>query len=284
MSTTAFCPGHITGFFSLSEDHGNLEKIGSKGAGFSVDRGVTAKVDIEGSGWTIIVDGNETSFLTVEKAVSNFAAGGTIELKTDLPFSQGFGMSGACSLSSTVAVCHALDIPREKAVKAAHIAEVFCRTGLGDVIAQSKGGFERRIKPGVPPYGEIESEEIDREVVLAVVGLPLITPHVLSDPILSEWIKKIGNECIEEFSPKPSFENFLKISHKFAFETKFAKKSLKDALWETREFGEGSMSMIGNSVFMVGDTEKLKSTLEDMVGPDRVFVVNIDNKGTRILE
>lgn len=284
MRTKAFCPGHITGFFSLSEDHGNLEKIGSKGAGFSVDRGVTAEVDIEGNGWNIIVDGNETSFLTVEKAVSNFAPGGTVHLKTDLPFSQGFGMSGACALSSAVAVCHALDIPIEKGVKAAHIAEVFCRTGLGDVVAQSKGGFERRIKPGVPPYGEIKSEEIDTEVVLAVVGLPLITPHVLSDPILSEWIKKIGDECIEEFSPEPSFDNFLKISHKFAFETKFVKPSLKDALWETRELGKGSMSMIGNSVFTVGDTEKLKSTLEEIVGQERVFVVNIDNQGARVLD
>ena len=49
MEATAFCPAHITGFFKAHlEGHGNnLENLGSMGAGFSINQGVTTRVKIE---------------------------------------------------------------------------------------------------------------------------------------------------------------------------------------------------------------------------------------------
>ena len=140
MTSKAFCPAHITGFFSLPLDSEEMgEKEGSRGAGFSLELGATAEVELDKRGWDIVVNGEPTSFMVVEKTVFNFASGGSIDIETDLPFSQGFGMSGACALAAGTALLEELGEDTERALSAAHKAEMFCRTGMGDVLAQYTG-------------------------------------------------------------------------------------------------------------------------------------------------
>lgn len=287
MSSEAFCPAHITGFFTLPFEGKNYEndtRMGSKGAGFSVELGAHAEAHVGGKGWDIIVNGEQSSFLVVEKTVYNFAKGGTVEIETDLPFSQGFGMSGACALSAALAVLKEVGKSPDAALPAAHKAEMFCRTGMGDVLAQTKGGFEVRIEEGLPPAGEIKVEKIERDLVLAVSGDQLITPDILKDPFMVGWINSVGEELMEEFEPDYAFEDFLDLSLRFAEETEFIKDSIKPALEAGKKAGNGSMAMIGNSVFFFGDTEELSDLLEEEVGQENVYMTRIDNEGARIIE
>ncbi len=284
MSTRAFCPGHITGFFLPSGFDTKIEHIGSRGAGFSIELGVTADVHVGGKDWKIAIDGKRQSITVVEKTVSNFAKGGTVDLQTKIPFSQGFGMSGACALSAGLAAAEEVGRERKDAVKAAHMAEIFCRTGLGDVVAQSIGGFETRIKEGLPPFGEIKKTEIDMEVVIGIMGSVLITPDVLRDPSMSEWIKIIGEECMDEFLPDDGFDEFLDLSYKFATETRFLRDDMIHFFSETKDIGKGSMSMIGNSIFMVGNIKEIENLLVNRVGENNVFVTKIDNQGARLMD
>ncbi len=281
MTSKAFCPAHVTGFFTVSEHHFQLEKVGSRGAGFSLDMGAYTEVDVGGNDWEITVNGEKSSFLLVEKVLGNFAPGGRVKINTDVPFSQGLGMSGACALSAGLAVCAETGGEKEEAIRQAHNAEVFCRTGLGDVIAQSIGGFEVRLKEGLPPYGKIQKTEIEKEIVIAIMGQPLITTNVLTDAGLSEWIRMIGGECMDKFLPENGFDRFLDISYHFAEETKFVKGPVRKAFQVADQYGKGSMCMIGNSVFFVGDTDKLYEVLSEVT--DRVFVANIDNQGARLI-
>ncbi len=286
MSSEAFCPAHITGFFTLPFEGKNYEndtRMGSKGAGFSVELGAHAEAEVDGKGWDIIVNGEQSSFLVVEKTVYNFAKGGTVEIETDLPFSQGFGMSGACALSAALAVLKEVGKSPDAGLSAAHKAEMFCRTGMGDVLAQTNGGFEVRIKKGLPPSGEIKVEKIEKDVVLAVAGSPLVTPDILNDPFMVGWINSVGEELMEEFEPDYDFEHFLDLSLRFAEETEFIKDSIKPALEAGKKAGKGSMAMIGNSVFFFGDTEELKDLLEEKVGEENVYVTKIDNEGARVV-
>ncbi len=290
MSSKVFSPAHITGFFTLPSEERELGDkrandipIGSKGAGFSVSLGVTAKADVRGDSWEIKVDGEKTSFLVVEKTVRQFARGGTIELETDLPFSQGFGLSGACALAAGTAVLEELDDDLEKALPAAHRSEIFCRTGMGDVLGQYHGGFEIRVKEGLPPKGELKTEKIEKEVVLAVAGSPLSTPDVLRDPMMTEWINIIGGDIMDEFLPENGFDRFLEFSNRFAEETNFIKKGVRSLLEIGEGSGKGSMAMIGNSVFFFGDTEELKELFEKEVGEENVYLTEIDNSGVRIV-
>ncbi|MGM0510693.1 MAG: hypothetical protein ACQESD_06160 [Thermoplasmatota archaeon] len=284
MTSKAFCPGHITGFFTLPEEKQPFVKTGSMGAGFSIGLGATSKVDVGGEGWTVKVNGEKTSFLVVEKTLLNIAKGGEVEIDTDVPFSQGFGMSGACALSAAMAALEDTGSDTDRALKLAHRSEVFCRTGLGDVIAQYNGGFEIRKKGGLPPHGEIEKQTIDKEVVLAVLGLPLITPDILADVQLAEWIKAIGGDLMEEYLPENGFDRFIDFSLRFAEETQFIKNTIRKGLNAAEPFGKGSMSMIGNSVFFFGDITGLKTALEAEAGEDNVYLTEIDNEGARIIE
>ncbi len=284
MTSKAFCPGHITGLFTLPEEKQSFVKTGSMGAGFSIGLGATAKVDVGGKGWTVKVNGEKTSFLVVEKTLLNIAKGGEVDIETEVPFSQGFGMSGACALSSAMAALDDVGSDTDRALKLAHGSEVFCRTGLGDVVAQSTGGFEIRKKGGLPPHGEIEKKVIEKEVVLAVLGLPLITPDILADIQLAEWIKAIGGDLMEEYLPENGFDRFLDLSLKFAEETQFIKNTIRKGLNIAEPFGKGSMSMIGNSVFFFGETSELKTALENHAGKENVYLTDIDNQGARIIE
>lgn len=287
MSSKAFCPAHITGFFSLPLDSEEMgEQEGSKGAGFSIELGATAEAELgeDEDGWEIIVNGESTSFMVVEKTVFNFGSGGTIRIDTDLPFSQGFGMSGACALASGVAVLAELREDIEKALPAAHKAEMFCRTGMGDVLGQYHGGFEIRKKGGLPPHGEVDIKEVNRDVIVAIAGNPLSTPDILRDPFMSGWINSIGEDLMEDFLPEDGFERFLEFSRRFADETEFPKKGVENLLKVCEDDGKGSMAMIGNSVFFIGNIEKLKDLMIEEVSEENVYLTKIDNQGVRVLD
>ena len=284
MTSKAFCPGHITGFFTLPDStKQHFNKTGSRGAGFSIELGAKAEVTVGEKGWLIEVDGERTAFPTVEKTLFNIAQGGEVFIETEIPFSQGFGMSGACALSAGMAALDDLGEDPEKAVEYAHNSEVFCRTGLGDVVGQSMGGFEVRVKEGLPPDGEIIKKEIDKEVVIAVLGQPLVTPDILNDPLLSEWIKLFGNDCMDEFLPDNGFEKFLDLSLEFAENTKFIKEEVGKAIDALRGQAKGSMAMIGNSVFFFGDTDNIVEILEEQTDTKNIYVTRIDNKGARLI-
>lgn len=284
MTSKAFCPGHITGFFTLPEEKRSFAKTGSMGAGFSIGLGARTTVDVGGKGWTVEVNGEKTSFLGVEKTLLSIAKGGEVKITTEVPFSQGFGMSGACALSAAMAALEDSGRDTDQALQLAHKSEVFCRTGLGDVVAQSVGGFEIRKKEGLPPHGEIEKKTVERDVVLAVLGLPLITPDVLGDVQLAEWIKAIGGDIMEEYLPKNGFDRFLDLSLEFAEETEFIKNTIRKGINVAEPYGKGSMSMIGNSVFFFGETDELRSALEIEAGEENVYLTEIDNQGARIIE
>ena len=48
MEAKAFCPAHVTGFFTahLDDSQKNSENLGSMGAGFSIKQGVTTSVRV----------------------------------------------------------------------------------------------------------------------------------------------------------------------------------------------------------------------------------------------
>ena len=281
MIAKAFCPGHITGFFVPYKDHDEMIRRGSRGAGFSVSLGATATVKVHDER-RVTVNGKKTIFPVIERVLNNFTKDLAVDIETKLPFSQGFGMSGACALSTAMAACSVTEIDLKRAVEYAHTAEVECKTGLGDVVAQSEGGFEMRIKEGIPPYGAIKKMEIKKEVVLAVLDIYIDTSTVLSDKERSISISAAGNRCINNFS-ELSLDRFIELSNGFAHETGFLSKKIESILSDLSIYGKGSMCMIGNSVFLVGDTGNIIRKLKDHIDDENVYLTDIDNQGARLI-
>jgi len=286
-SRSAFCPGHVTAFFEICDEAEDPRKKGSRGAGMCLTLGARSKVTLEDShdrSLSVHINGSETRANTTVDALSMLLGErmGSIFVDTrlDLPMEQGFGMSAAGALSASIALCSLLGISQGKAFEAAHIAEVRNRTGLGDIAGLQVGGVEIRSEPGLLPYGRAERIEALGEVVLAVVGAPIKTSHVLSDPATRQRISAAGKKCIKEFDEGRSLEQLFALGVEFIEDAELASAEVLEALVVGDSNGMASMAMLGNSLFCIGDTPELVEGLKKL-GP--VYTCEIDQKGPKLI-
>ncbi|MEA2054538.1 MAG: pantoate kinase [Candidatus Thermoplasmatota archaeon] len=277
MMARAFSPGHITGFFEicLSDDE---EKSGSRGAGLCISLGAMSTVEIGGNATEVIVNGKKGGKVT-ETALNMLTKKGVkANVNLELPQSQGFGMSGAGTLATALALSSIVSISREEAVKAAHTAEVKCSTGLGDVVSSALGGIEIREEPGF--NGKISRIEGGGDIVISVTGGAIETKSILKDEVLGNKISEIGRECMHEILAHPTIENLFFLSKKFSEETGLINAKTKKAVDEACKYGMASMCMLGNSIFAVGNTKEIARALSKY---GKVYTCRIDKKEARIL-
>jgi len=297
----AFSPGHITGFFQICDQPGDSLQKGSKGAGFSITRGVTTKVQIEKSTKTstkITIRGNTVKSAPVSKHVVNsFLAltGGNYEVlvkhEVNIPVGCGFGSSGAGALSLALALNEAfnLNLSREEAAQIAHTAEVECKTGLGTVIAETYGGIEIRIKPGAPGIGQLKHIEVDQDYVVACLSFGSIaTRDILTSKAARERINQLGGDLVERLIKQPSISNFLRFSRRFAEHVGLISKQLRAVLNETDQAGlTCSMAMLGETLFTIANRdqiEEIKEIFSKHAGSQgNIIIAQIDTQGARLL-
>jgi pantoate kinase len=286
MMAKAFCPGHVTGFFEIHEG-ADVPSTGSRGAGMCLSLGASSRVKVSKAREQTIqveIDGKRAA-APVTKAAARQLLGQErvrvgIETTLDLPPSQGFGMSAAGALSASLALASSLGLTREEAFWAAHHAEVKCKTGLGDVSAIHAGGVTIRKKAGLPPVGEVIRIDGVPEVVLAVVGRKLLTKSVLTNPKKRAMINRFGSRRVDALLKDPTLENLMELSASFAMETGLASMAIVRAIGAASKRGMASMSMLGSSVFAIGDTDGLKEVLSEL---GEVWVCRVDTEGARLL-
>jgi pantoate kinase len=273
MIAKAFCPGHITGFFQICEA-GDLLSTGSRGAGLCLSLGATSKVwvsDSQRQAIEVLIDGKKSKADVTRTALRHLLGKDKLKIEVstnlDLPLSQGFGMSAAGALSASLALAEVLGRERQEAFEATHIAEIMCNCGLGDVSAIHKGGITIRKKPGLPPIGEVLRIDGTPEIVLAVVGKRLLTKSVLTDPVK----RKAINETVERL---------MELSASFAVESGLVSKRIMEAMDAASKLGMASMSMLGSSVFAIGDKKGLATVLSDY---GEVWVCRVDVKGPHMI-
>jgi len=286
MRVRAFCPGHVTGFFEIHRATDPLA-TGSRGAGMCLSLGARSEVTVSEStsqSITVTIDGKQSPAEVTKAALRRMLGNARLKVvaKTslDLPLSQGFGMSAAGTLSASVALAEVLEMNRRDAFEAAHIAEVECSSGLGDISAIYRGGVTVRVRPGLPPIGKVLRIDGTPEVVLAVLGRRLLTSSVLRDPVKSRSINLSGGRCIEAILAKPTLSSLMELSQEFTLDSGLASKRAQAAMAAAQEHGRASMSMLGNSVFAVGSVEQLRKNLSEF---GDTWVCKVDTAGPRIL-
>jgi pantoate kinase len=290
MRTKAFAPGHITGFFEILDRPSDPLRKGSRGAGLSLSLGVATTVEVFPSrtqSIDILLNRRrapaDTTLSAVREVLRDLPFGVKVRSDVQLPVGQGLGMSAAGALSVSLALSSALgrSSPLGRAGRAAHIAEVGSRTGLGDVAGALRGGWEMRVRPGLPPFGLVKRLRAPgMPVAVCVLGDPVPTKGVLSDPARRRSINRVGRACVEEMLREPTLDNFFALSHRFA---RLSGLASRDALLlveeiHMRDLGRASVSMIGNTVFAVGDIAELAGFMK---GHGRVFRCEVDMKGPR---
>ena len=288
MKVVAFAPGHISGFFEPIYQNQNADKSGSRGAGINITLGATSQVSVKNSTSQIIdisINNKKTDATVTKLAIKYLIRDTPIHITVDttlaLPTGQGFGMSGAGALSCTTALAKRLQIPTVDALKASHYAEIALHTGLGDVLASSFGGIEIRREAGLPPWGMIEHIPGKYDVVVCIIGNQIDTKKILSDPVKINEIASYGRYCIKKILEKPSIENLFYLSQAFTKKTGLADEKVIDAIDVANHHGMASMCMLGNSVFAVGNTDMLATSLSTF---GKVYVCSVDQGGARVLD
>lgn len=286
MRSRAFCPGHVTGFFEVHRTDDALS-TGSRGAGICLSLGATTEVEVASSeepSIRINIDGSEREAPVTRRAVELLTGDEPLRVSVvtslDLPEGQGFGMSAAGALSTSIAVCNVLALDRRRAFEAAHSAEVQLGGGLGDVSALRCGGVAIREKAGLPPIGRVSRIDGSPDIVLAVVGKPLKTADVLSDQRAVSSINMHGAHKLAELLEEPTIDRMMRLSQSFARDTGLASAEVLSAMAAVEPPGIASMSMLGNSVFAIHADD---SSVQTLSGLGEVHLCTVDLEGPRLL-
>lgn len=263
--------------------------MGSRGAGFCISRGVTSSVEVRDATDPVIevrLNGEPLDAPVTRLAVELYLEtpqSVRVESTVELPIAQGFGMSGAGALSTLLALDAALEggRGREELVALAHEAEVRSRTGLGDVVPQSLGGLEVRELPGAPPYGRVHRLPFEGEVVLCVVGPPLATRTILSNPMVLQSINSVGGRCVDRFLRQRTMDALLDLSWLFARQTVLATSDIQEAVLKANLHGHASMCMLGHAIFALGETNRLEAALREH---GEVYRASVAPRGAHLLD
>ena len=121
-----------------------------------------------------------------------------IEHQISIPVGYGLGSSGAVALSLSYALDQVLELKLNKIEigKIAHIAEINCKTGLGDVLASYHGGFEIRVKPGAPGIGKVEKIDVDNISIIMICFSPISTNKFIQEHLSK--INGIGGKMVNK--------------------------------------------------------------------------------------
>ena len=254
-ASTAFAPGHVTAFFSIHRAE-SPDASGSRGAGLALSEGVTATVsstDGEDEGNPEIhLNGRRVTIEAVEHVLAELGVTARVRLETPLPPGAGFGVSGAAALATALAANHRFDCGRteNELVGLAHAGDVEAGTGLGDVVAQARGGIPIRLEPGAPGYGSLDGIPDCRRVEFVTFG-ELSTPEVLSGE--TEALSAAGERALTALLDDPTVETLLAEGRRFTREIGVATPEVAEAIDTVADAGgEASMAMLGRSVFALG--------------------------------
>ena len=247
---TAFVPGHITGFFSAHPDD-DPTKAGSRGAGVTLTDGVEVTVQPADEP-VVVLDGAELDIEPVLAVLKALDAPARVEATADLPLGAGFGVSGAVALGTALAANRAFDrrLSENELVTIAHGAEVQAGTGLGDVVAQARGGVPIRLEPGAPAYNALDAIPARTRIEYVSFG-QLSTAEVLSGD--TETLSRAGERALSTVVGEPTLESFWYASRRFAREAELLTPRVREAIADVADAdGEAAMAMLGDTVFALG--------------------------------
>ena len=246
---TAFVPGHITGFFSV-QSAAKPAQSGSRGAGVTLTDGVEVTVT-PGSGCRL--NGETASITAVDSVRSRLGVEAAVDATTPLPLGAGFGVSGALALGTAFAANAVFDCGKSEneLITMAHCAEVEAGTGLGDVVAQARGGLPIRIDPGSPSHGRLDGVAARPRIEYVTFG-ELSTADVLADD--TEALSRAGESALSRLLEWPTLNRFMRAAREFADDADLLTDDVADAIDAVDEAGgDAAMAMLGDTVFAVGD-------------------------------
>lgn len=305
----AFAPAAISSFFEIhdTDQYGpiiNLEKIGARGGGFGLQKGVLTKVKVTESETTSInvyINSKPAPEAKTTRTIIETILATTknkyeviIEHKIEVPIGTGFGTSAGGALTAGLALKQALGLPltHNQIGKMAHIAEIECQTGLGTVSSlTSTGGCVLVVEPGAPGICQIDRIPITQDymIVAGFYESKILTKAYLKDSAKKQLINRFGKETLDGILAEPTLENFLGQCWSFSEKAGFATQRVRQLVKLAKKAGAlgAAQNMIGEAVHAVVIKEKVDSVAEafkQVLPSEKVIVSKIDFQGARLIK
>ena len=289
VTTSSRSGAHVTLVFTVhSESEDPLEQ-GSYGVGLCLEAGISTTCRSDPStntGLTVIINGNpseeELHSAVLSECIefdSELASmHHTFDIQSQLPFSQGFGLSAAGALSAARCLLAMSSLPVENQDRAAwmiaHRVERKLSGGLGDVTALHAGGIARRNNPGSPYHmvdgnfisGPGQSESWNSPIPVLAVWRKTQSRHTseyIDSPHWSNKIRDAGNQVMKSLGVNEWNESrwtqIIESADEFAEESGLLddaerRELLNEVRWALRSF-EPRLSillcMLGESVVVI---------------------------------
>jgi len=304
----AFAPAAISSFFEIhdTEDDkpiADLTRVGARGGGFGLQRGVTTKVsakEADGGSIKIFINAKQVEQAkTTKKMVEKLLEGVgktydvTVEHKIEVPVGAGFGTSAGGALTAGLALKEALSLPLtyNQIGRAAHVAEIQCRTGLGTVSSLTfTGGCVLVVEPGAPGICQLDRIPIIPDYVIVAGSFKAHTPKtVLNDPERARVINRYGKKTMEAILREPTLKNFLDRCWEFSEKAGFTTPNVRQLVKLANDAGAvgATQNMLGEAVHAVVSVAKADHVAEAfkrVLPPEKVIVSKIDFQGARLIK
>jgi len=246
----AFVPGHVTGFFTSNPDP-DPTKAGSRGAGIALSDGVTVTVRPAAEAG-VVLNGDAIEMEPVGRMLRALEVTAEVRGVTDLPLGAGFGVSGAMTLGGALAANAAFDrrLSANELLTIAHGAEIQAGTGLGDAVAQARGGVSIRLEPGGPQDNRLDGIPARGRVEYHVID-ELPTDEVLSGD--TDELTEAGKAALSTVVSEPTLDRFMQASRRFSRESGLLTDAVQSVITDVSGAGgDAAMAMLGETVFAVG--------------------------------
>jgi len=247
----AFVPGHLTGFFTVDRDD-DPTKAGSRGAGVTLSEGVTVTVR-RAERPEVVLNGDPVAMGAVEGVLDALDAPAQVRGVTDLPLGAGFGVSGAMALGAALGANAVFEraLSESELVTVAHGADVQAGTGLGDVVAQARGGLPIRLEPGGPHQNVLDGIPARPRIEYHSVG-EVATDEVIGGDVAA--LTAAGEAALSRVVAEPTVEAFMHASRRFSREADLLTDAVRAVVTDVNDAGgQAAMGMLGETVFAVGD-------------------------------
>lgn len=303
----AFCPAGISGFFQICDKEPDgkpitdLERIGSRGGGFALKKGVFTEVNVveqKQKSVNVFLNGKlapefKTTRTVVEMLLERVSKPYNVAVKhnVEVPIGAGFGSSAAGALGVALALNKALNInfTYNQIGRIAHVAEVKCRTGLGTVGGLMLGGCVIIVEPGAPNHAVIDRIPISPNYqIVAGVYKPQLTSEFLKSTKKRAIVNEMGQKTLDKILADPSLEGFLHACREFAEKTGLATQRIRKLMNAAEKAGSVGVAqnMLGEAVHALVEEDKVKNVVkafERFLSREKIVVAEISLQGAQLI-
>jgi pantoate kinase len=303
----AFSPAGISSFFEICDRTvdgkpiNDLERVGARGGGFGIQKGVMTEVSVseaKANSIRVFINGRlapeaETTITVVQMLLNkvNRAYDVIVNHEVEVPIGAGFGSSAGGALTVGLALSNALDLSLtyNQIGRIAHVAEIKCKTGLGTVGPLMLGGCVLTVEPGAPGIAIIDRIPISADyVIVAGVFEPIPTKQVLSSPEKRETVNRWGRKTLKAILDEPSVENFLACCLEFAEKSGFMTERVRQLVRLAEKAGAigAAQNMVGEAVHALAREENVENIAEafkQLLPNEKILVAKIDLQGARLV-